>query len=102
MTTPVRKISISVPPDVAARLDREANASAYLVEAARARMRSEELSAVLAERGMTVTPEGRARAAATRAAVMADWPPERWEELRERIRREAREMVDPNPPASVA
>lgn len=103
MTAPVRKISISVPEDVATRLDREPNASAYLVDAARARMRSEELGALLAERAMTVTAEGRARAAAVRAAVTADWPPERWEQVRERTRREAQEMfTQPGTPASGA
>lgn len=96
---PVRKMSISVPPDVAARLDREPNASAFLVEAARVRMRSEALDAELAGRQMRVTPEGRARAAAERAAVGAEWTPERYAAARERSRRAAAEKLDDQAPA---
>lgn len=93
-TQPVRKLSISVPPDVAARLEREPNASAFLVEAARARMRSEGLDAELSARQMRVTAEGRARAAGRRAAVDADWTPDRYEAARERSRRVAAEELD--------
>ncbi|MDZ5443622.1 hypothetical protein U2F26_12885 [Micromonospora sp. 4G57] len=86
MTRPVRKLSISVPPDVAERLEREPNASAYLVEAARALMRREALTAELAHQGIQVTEEGVARARAARAAVDAAWPPERYQAVRERVR----------------
>jgi hypothetical protein len=97
---PVRKLSISVPQDVAERLARSHNASGYVTDAVRARMRAEELDALLAARGMSVTPEGRARAAAARAAAAAEWTPERWEQLRERVRRDVAEMFpEPEPPA---
>ncbi|MCI4067080.1 hypothetical protein MRQ36_32755 [Micromonospora sp. R77] len=85
MTRPVRKLSISVPPDVAERLEREPNASAYLVEAARALMRREALSAELAHQGIPVTEEGVTRARAARAAVDAAWPSERYQAVRERV-----------------
>ena len=91
MTGAVRKLSISVPPDVAERLEREPNASAYLVDAARALMRREALAAELAHQGISVTDEGVARARATRAALDAAWPAERYQALRERVRRTARE-----------
>ncbi|MFB9238817.1 hypothetical protein ACFFWC_25365 [Plantactinospora siamensis] len=87
MTKPVRKLSISVPPDVAERLEREPNASAYLVDAARALMRQEALSAELAHQGIPITAEGVARARAARAAVAAEWRPERYQAVRDRVRR---------------
>ncbi|MGC5020191.1 hypothetical protein [Micromonospora sp. DT47] len=91
MTGSVRKLSISVPPDVAERLEREPNASAYLVDAARALMRREALAAELAHQGIQVTDEGVARARATRAAVDAAWPSERYEAVRDRVRRAVRD-----------
>ncbi|MEW2330144.1 hypothetical protein AB0880_20290 [Micromonospora chersina] len=86
MTGAVRKLSISVPPDVAERLEREPNASAFLVDAARALMRREALAAELADQGIPVAEEGVARARAARAAVDVAWPAERYEEIRERVR----------------
>ncbi|MCW3820012.1 hypothetical protein ONA91_36830 [Micromonospora sp. DR5-3] len=86
MTGAVRKLSISVPPDVAERLEREPNASAYLVHAARVLMRREALDAELAHHGITVTDEGVARARAARAAVDVSWPAERYQAVRDRVR----------------
>ncbi|MFG2100392.1 hypothetical protein ACGFJ5_07280 [Micromonospora echinaurantiaca] len=94
MTGPVSKKSFSLPQDVAERLEREANASAYVVEAVRARMRAEDLDAELARRGMTVSAEGRARARARRAQVEQEWSPGRRAALRDRSRRAAQEMLD--------
>ncbi|WP_245714887.1 hypothetical protein [Micromonospora inyonensis] len=90
----VRKLSISVPSDVAERLGAETNASAYIVSAVRARMRLEQLGAILARRGMTVTAEGKARAAAALAEAEAEWTPERRAELRERSKQGARALFD--------
>ncbi|NES27726.1 hypothetical protein GCE86_10865 [Micromonospora terminaliae] len=89
MTGAVRKLSISVPPDVAERLEREPNASAFLVHAARALMRREALDAELAHQGVAVTEEGVARARAARAAVDVAWPAERYQAIRERVRQAA-------------
>ncbi|MET7806214.1 hypothetical protein [Micromonospora chersina] len=86
MTGAVRKLSISVPPDVAERLEREPNASAFLVDAARALMRREALDAELAHQGIPVAEEGVARARAARAAVDVAWSAERYEAVRERVR----------------
>ncbi|MFC0003217.1 hypothetical protein [Micromonospora siamensis] len=94
MTGPVTKRSFSLPQDVAERLEHEPNASAYVVDAVRARMRAEDLDAELARRGMTVSAEGRARARAQRAQVEQDWSPGRRAALRERSRRAAQEMVE--------
>ncbi|MCW3843439.1 hypothetical protein ONA70_25360 [Micromonospora yasonensis] len=97
MTRPVRKLSISVPPDVAERLEQEPNASAYLVHAARALMRREALDAELAHQGITVTEAGVARARAVRAAVDVAWPAERYQAVRERVRH----TVDEDPAGRV-
>lgn len=68
-----RKIAISVPDDVAARLDRESNVSAFVAESVRIRMAAEEVRGSLAAAGFELTEEGRTRAGdeldALRAAV---------------------------------
>jgi hypothetical protein len=53
-----RRISISVPQDVAERLDREENASSYIAGAVRARMRREAARDVLTAAGFAITTEG--------------------------------------------
>ena len=96
MTEPAqryRKLSISVPEDVADRLEREPNASAFVVDAVRTRMRVEELSALTADVGIAVTPEGVARARARRRAIEAEWTPERFAAAREETRRAAEAIV---------
>ncbi|SCF01174.1 hypothetical protein GA0074696_2209 [Micromonospora purpureochromogenes] len=91
MTKPVRKLSISVPPDVAERLEQEPNASAYITQAVRDRMRLDALDAELAHAGIEITERGVAAARARRAAVEAEWPPERRQEVRERVRQHMRD-----------
>jgi hypothetical protein len=88
MTGPVRKMSISVPPDVADHLDGlgRGNASAYVTQAVRDRMRLDELDAELAHQGITCTEAGLAAAGARRRQVEAEWPRERREALRARVR----------------
>lgn len=98
MTGPVRKLSISLPGDVAARLDQEDNVSAFVADTIRARMRSEQVNALLRERGVVPTADGVARAAAARAAVEAEWPAERFEQTRQRIRQAAADLFA-DPPA---
>ena len=93
VTGPVSKKSFSLPADVAERLEREPNASAYVVDAVRARMRAEDLDAELARRGMTVSAQGRARARAQRAQVEQEWSPGRRQAVREGSRGAARELV---------
>lgn len=56
-----RRISISLPDDIAERLDHEENASAYIAEAIRLRVRRESLGQVLVNAGYRITPEGKER-----------------------------------------
>ncbi|WP_047891197.1 hypothetical protein [Micromonospora sp. RV43] len=93
MTRPVRKLSISVPPDVAERLEQEPNASAYITQAVRDRMRLDALDAELAHAGIQITEQGVAAARARRAAVEAEWPTERRQAVRERIRQHMQEEI---------
>lgn len=90
MTGPVRKLSISVPPDVAAALDAAPNASAYVTAAVRDRQRLDAVRAELAHAGIQVTEQGLTDARARRAAVDAEWPPERYDEVRDRVRQRLR------------
>jgi post-segregation antitoxin (ccd killing protein) len=59
-----RKIAISVPDDVAERLDREPNVSAFITETVRRRMVSDRVRESLVRAGLSVSDEGVARAAA--------------------------------------
>ena len=54
-----KRISITLPDEVARRLDQEENASAYIAEAIRLRIRREALRAVLSEAGYQITAEGK-------------------------------------------
>jgi len=83
-----RKITISVPDDVAEQLDREPNASAYLTEAARRRMAADRTRQILVDAGFAITDEGLARERARIDALRASVTPElrrAAEELRARI-----------------
>lgn len=102
MTAPSQKKSFSLPPDVANHLAAEPNASAYVTEAIRTRMRTEQVAAALADRGITVTQGGVAAAAARRAAVEAQWPQGRRAALRDKTREAAAHPLDYPPQASAA
>jgi hypothetical protein len=85
-----KKIAISVPDDVAARLEREPNVSAFVTEAVRIRMNAEEVHAKLIAAGFDITEEGKALARAELDAAWAKVTPETWRQARElqaRIRR---------------
>ena len=71
-----RRLTITVPDDVAERLDREDNASAYITSQVRAGLRSEAASAMVESHGYVVTDEGRvrARAALRKAQERAESP----------------------------
>lgn len=53
-----RKLSISVPDDVAEHLDQVGNASAYITDAVRLRRKRERSREVLARHGIRVTDDG--------------------------------------------
>ena len=85
-----RKIAISVPDDVADRLDREPNVSAFIAETVRRRMVSERVRQSLARAGFTVSDEGIARATAELDELHASITPElrrKAAEVRARISR---------------
>ena len=85
-----RKIAISVPDDVAERLDREPNVSAFITESVRIRMTSESVRSEMRAAGFTLSEEDIARAAAEYDALMAGVTPElrrQAKELQERIKR---------------
>lgn len=58
-----RKIAISVPDDVAARLEREPNVSAFIADTVRWRMTGERVREALQGAGFAVSDEGVSRAA---------------------------------------
>src|SRR5215467_4030915 len=79
-----RKIAISVPDDVAARLAREPNVSAFVAESVRIRMAAERARAAMAAAGFDLTSQGQAHAAAELDAARAG--------LTHRLRRDAAEL----------
>jgi hypothetical protein len=78
-----KRVTVNLPDDVADRLGRESNASAYVTVAVRERIEREETWALLAEHGFPVTGEGIARARERRLAAAAKMTPQRREELRQ-------------------
>jgi hypothetical protein len=85
-----KKIAISVPDDVAARLEREPNVSAYVTESVRIRMDAEEVRRKLITAGFEITEEGMRRARAELDAARGKITPElrrHAAELQARIRR---------------
>jgi hypothetical protein len=88
-----RKLAISVPDDVAERLDREPNVSAYVSEAVRRMIVSERVREGLAATGIEVTPERVAAAADELAALHASVTPQlraAAEEVLSRVKRPRR------------
>jgi len=71
-----RKIAISVPDDIAERLDREPNVSAFIAESVRIRMAGESVRQALSSAGFALTEEGRARATQELDKLQASVTPE--------------------------
>lgn len=71
-----KKIAISVPDDVAERLAREPNVSAYIADAVRRRMSAERTREALDALGFDITDDGIARAREQRRRLMDSVPPE--------------------------
>ncbi|MGW4462145.1 hypothetical protein [Micromonospora sp. NBC_01796] len=57
-----QRVTVSLPDDVAARLEAEQNASAFVAEAVRERMDREQTTSLLATHGFHLTEEGRREA----------------------------------------
>jgi hypothetical protein len=83
-----QRVTVSLPDDVAERLEQEPNASAYVTAALREQMDREEVRSTLAEHGIHVTDDGLSRARTRIDAARAKMTPERYAELR-RIGRKA-------------
>lgn len=66
MASMTRRVTVSLPDDIAGRLDRESNASAYVAEALRARMSHERTMELLAESGYSDLPESAVEEASAR------------------------------------
>jgi hypothetical protein len=71
-----KKIAISVPDDVADRLAREPNVSAYITAAVRRRMSAERTREALVALGFDITDEGIARAHEEHRTLMESVTPE--------------------------
>jgi predicted transcriptional regulator len=71
-----RKITISLPDDVAERLAQQSNVSAYVTESVRRRLESESLREALVARGFNITDEGVAAAGLELARLRASFTPE--------------------------
>ncbi|MER5608321.1 hypothetical protein AB0F93_03695 [Micromonospora tulbaghiae] len=82
-----RRVTVSVPTDVAETLEEQPNASAYVVEAVRGHRAFLEFRAAQDSRGVTLTDEGMAAARARRLTVAAGWTEERYAALEGRVRR---------------
>jgi len=85
-----KRVTVSLPDDVAERLGRELNASAYVTDALRERMEREQgLAQLAAHFGPEIlSEESRARGRARLAAMDAKWTPQRREQLRRQSRSE--------------
>jgi hypothetical protein len=81
-----KKITISVPDDVAERLSADdiENVSAYITESVRGRMRAEQTRKVLTDLGFNITDEGIERWRRVLAEKRASWTPEERAEDRRR------------------
>ena len=76
MTSMTKKIAISVPDDVAERLARESNVSAFIAEAVRRRMSAERTREALIALGFNITDEDIARAHEEHRQLMESITPE--------------------------
>lgn len=71
-----KKITISVPDDIAERLQEERNVSAFIADAVRVRMEAEHTRRVLTQLGFDLSDEGMAEARAKLEAARAQITPE--------------------------
>lgn len=77
-----QRVTVSLPDEIAARLQEERNASAYVTEAIRDRIAREQTARLLAEQGFTSSPDGRERARRRLAEARERMTADRWSELR--------------------
>lgn len=80
-----RRITVTVPDDIAAQLDEQVNVSAYVASAVAARLTRDRAHAHQADHGFQSTPEGRAWAKRALAAADTSHDPQAYAELRSRL-----------------
>lgn len=80
-----KKITVSLPDDVAERLTQEENVSAFVTESIRRRMLGEIVRRQLRQAGINVTEEGIARAEEKYRRATKGITPEKWRELRQQM-----------------
>ncbi|MFU8852331.1 hypothetical protein ACNAW0_15285 [Micromonospora sp. SL1-18] len=98
-----RRVTVSVPEDVAETLEQQpkGQASAYVTEAVRGHRAWEQFRAEQARRGVPLTEQGMTEARARRYDLRSQWPAERYEALRERVRRHVEDgQADQQAPAA--
>lgn len=78
-----QRVTVSLPDDVAERLEQEPNVSAYVTAALREQMDREDVRSTLAEHGIQITNEGLARARHRIDEARAKMTPERYAELKQ-------------------
>lgn len=81
-----KRVTVDLPDDVAERLGKEGNASAFVAEAVRARMRAEDSRTVMESAGFRFTDEGLAAARQRLAEGRQRMTPE--------VRAEGRRLLD--------
>lgn len=85
-----RRVTVSLPDHIAARLDQEPNVSAFVAEALEGKMRGERVLRQLAADGVDVTDEGLARTRERLSELDSQWTPERRRALRDARRQRVR------------
>jgi hypothetical protein len=83
-----QRVTVSLPDDVATRLEQETNASDYVTAAVRRRMAVESIEHLLRGQGFAITAEGRAAARTKLDAARARTTPDARARLRARFGRE--------------
>lgn len=89
-----KRVTVSLPDHVAARLELEPNASSYVTGAIEGRMRAERVRRQLEASGLHVTDAGLAQVRDRLAALDAEWTPQRRKALREQRHRRVRDQIN--------
>jgi metal-responsive CopG/Arc/MetJ family transcriptional regulator len=89
-----KRITVSLPDHLAARLEREQNASAFVADAIEGKMRGERVRQQLAASGVHITDEQLAHTRERLSELDAEWTPERRRVLREQRRQRVRRQLE--------
>ncbi len=91
-----KRLTVSLPDHLAARLDQEPNVSAFVAEAIEGKMRGERVRQQLADAGIELTEAGSARTRQRLAELDAEWTPQRRKALREQRRKRVHQQFGEN------